>query len=437
MPAGEVVIDGFNYAGLKALAKELQRPVSTLIALAPANDPFYAGAPAREAGARWFAELWNRFGFGQGVHLRRIHYLLVSQPAGAVRSLNGTPYENTTECWAALAVTSRDARYLDLVPLDAFVDRRNPDAIECLVEPRPAGLMIAADPIPDVPSPPQLWLRLPAGQQRYHVELWAEKTSMNDILVPLAQQYGLNLITGAGELSVTACQRLIDRALASERPVRILYISDFDPAGMSMPVAVARKIEYGARRNNHDVDVQVRPIMLTHEQCRAYRLPRTPIKETERRARGFEDRFGEGATELDALEALHPGEFRRIVVREVERYYDSDLDDRVKEAAEDFDEEVEQTNDEALQRHTFELAGLVDEYRSLQQRIEALHGRIESELRSEAPDLNEIEWPEPDDGDEDEDPLFDSTRDYIEQIDRYKQHQGKPTERRRAAKGAV
>jgi hypothetical protein len=37
------------------------------------------------------------------------------------------------------------------------------------------------------------------------------------------------------------------------------------------------------------------------------------------------------------------------------------------------------------------------------------------------------EWPEPRDGDEDPDPLFDSIRDYVDQIDRYKEHQGKPT----------
>jgi hypothetical protein len=41
----------------------------------------------------------------------------------------------------------------------------------------------------------------------------------------------------------------------------------------------------------------------------------------------------------------------------------------------------------------------------------------------------EIECPEFD-GDEDDDPLFDSTRDYVEQIDRYKDYQGKPTARR-------
>ena len=34
------------------------------------------------------------------------------------------------------------------------------------------------------------------------------------------------------------------------------------------------------------------------------------------------------------------------------------------------------------------------------------------------------------DADEDDDPLFDSTRDYIEQMDSYKAFQDKPTERR-------
>jgi hypothetical protein len=41
-----------------------------------------------------------------------------------------------------------------------------------------------------------------------------------------------------------------------------------------------------------------------------------------------------------------------------------------------------------------------------------------------------IGWPEPNEGDEDDDPLYDSTRDYEEQIDRFKLYQGKPTERK-------
>ncbi len=53
------------------------------------------------------------------------------------------------------------------------------------------------------------------------------------------------------------------------------------------------------------VDVRVFPVVLTLDQVQYYQLPRTPIKETERRRGGFEGRYGEDAVELDALEALY------------------------------------------------------------------------------------------------------------------------------------
>jgi hypothetical protein len=43
-----------------------------------------------------------------------------------------------------------------------------------------------------------------------------------------------------------------------------------------------------------------------------------------------------------------------------------------------------------------------------------------------APDLPGIEWPEPDDGDEDENPFYDSTRSYLDQLDAYRNYQDKP-----------
>jgi hypothetical protein len=42
-----------------------------------------------------------------------------------------------------------------------------------------------------------------------------------------------------------------------------LWASDFDAGGVSMPVAAPRKIEFWLRKYGHDLDVQVRPIMLT------------------------------------------------------------------------------------------------------------------------------------------------------------------------------
>jgi hypothetical protein len=54
-----------------------------------------------------------------------------------------------------------------------------------------------------------------------------------------------------------------------------------------------------------------------------------------------------------------------------------------------------------------------------------LFRKIERDLEAGAPDLDAYDWPEPEEGEEDSNPLFDSTRDYIEQVGRYKHHQGK------------
>ena len=175
----------------------------------------------------------------------------------------------------------------------------------------------------DFPALPALSLKGASYGPPVLVEVWAEKTTMNDVLVPLVRRYGANLVTGAGEMSLTAVHSFLARARAAGVPARILYVSDFDPAGRSMPVAVARKIEF-ALDGRTDLDIKLNPIVLTPAQCREYRLPRTPIKESERRGARFESRFGEGATELDALEALHPGALARIVGAEIERYVDPD-----------------------------------------------------------------------------------------------------------------
>ena len=116
-----------QYDLLKQLARQIRRPVKDLIALAPANDPFYAGCPFRERDGAWFGELWDRFQFPHGVHLRRIHYRLVSESEerGPILKPDGKPYRNTENDWTLLGRAALAARYLDMVPAAAFVDRRN------------------------------------------------------------------------------------------------------------------------------------------------------------------------------------------------------------------------------------------------------------------------------------------------------------------------
>jgi hypothetical protein len=114
-----------DYERLKAATRTLRRSITTLYALAAINDPFGALVPRRRKGAEWITALWPLLGFRPGVHIRRVHYQLVSM-AEPIRQHNGRSYENTEACWGMLVHAIREARFLGLLDPSAIVDRRNP-----------------------------------------------------------------------------------------------------------------------------------------------------------------------------------------------------------------------------------------------------------------------------------------------------------------------
>ena len=144
---------------------------------------------------------------------------------------------------------------------------------------------------------------------------------MNDVLEPICRRYAVNLVTGAGELSMSAVIAFFATGERADQPARILYVSDFDPAGLDMPISIARKVEYYQReRDFGDLDIRLEPIVLTTEQVEGYRLPRVPVEDSDRRKANFEAAHGAGQVDSDALEALHPGELAQIVTRAILNY---------------------------------------------------------------------------------------------------------------------
>jgi hypothetical protein len=435
--------DAPDYELVKATAKVLGRDVKTLLGLSPGNDPFYAGLPARRAAAEWFADVWSRMNPGVRVHLRRVHYVIsIRKPPW--RMHDGSFYENTDDCWQKMLSASKDARYLGLIDRDTFDDKRTKEALVAdRVEAEDALVDVgerdgdALPPLSDeLPPFRSLVVYPPVVPQRYAVVIFVEKDTLSDIMQSLHEEFGVDIITGTGELSDIRCQEIVDRA--DGRPIRVLTVTDFDPGGDSMPVAIARKIEHRLRGDGLDLDLQVRHILLTKDQCEEYDLPPKPIKESEKRAASFQERRDfQGGVELDALEALHPGVIRNIRVEEIERYYDSGLSDRINDVTETVEHELEETNAVVLAEHADNIEQLRTDYTAmiarhnaerapLAQRFESIERSIAVRLETEAPDADAYDWPEPDDGDEDPDPMFDSGRGYLEQIERYREHQGKP-----------
>jgi hypothetical protein len=334
-------VDRMDYESILALA-EGDRPVHTLLAEARKNDPFYI-TPARQRKAEWFAALWRTHCAGRAsMHIRGIHYILVSLPVRPQREGSGTAYENTECCFKEMGDASRDARLLGLVPMERITDERNDAPVEHLpywsdsdsprisieepqseveatsletIEDSTPELIIGEVPVrrlvvvglneppdligapaeieaPDLPEidvetrdaddlVPDVTVHPPqVTPPWFHIELWCEKTTMNSILLSIARERRANVITGPGFQSLTGSKGLIERAKRSKRPVRICYISDFDHSGQCMPVAVARQIEFLLQKEGLDLDIKLISVALTHDQCVEYRLPRTPIKDS-------------------------------------------------------------------------------------------------------------------------------------------------------------
>jgi len=446
-----------GYETLKARAAEYGLRVPDLLALARQNDPFFCGSPAQEAHGRWFADLFDRFGFSTGVHLRRIHYQLVSQRE-PILTHNGEPYENTEKCWVYLVAASKYARTLGLVDVRAFVDQRNPDPVihRWPYEGREPSFgfdddyfALRLNGISANLWPPALILPKPevggydytGADQPYLLEVWVEKSTVTDVLEPVCRRLGANLVISAGFQSITAAVALIRRAVQAHRPARVFYISDFDPAGDRMPVAVARQVEYWIDRFGLDAEVGLTPLALIRDQVVAYELPRIPIKESDHRRAGFEQRHGEGAVELDALEALHPGTLADLLAEAAAQYVDPDL----PAAAHRAEADAQMIVDQEWSAEIAEEMGQVDELRErvvtvydrYRDRLATLAAELDKELeplREEAeeiaeavrekqadfdPDLppraeSELEPPAEDDW------LFDSRRDYFTQLAAYR-----------------
>lgn len=446
-----------NYEDIKRIAKLTGMRTPDLLALASQNDPFYI-MPAQQQQAEWFAALWERFDLPTGVHLRRIHYRLVSQ-ASPFAMFNGNPYQNTEKCWQDLSAASKSARCLGLVAADAFADKRNPDPVlvRQYSKPPTPGVMIhdgdwwtpridadlASDidwQIPDVRTTG--YTASDHDAQPFHLELISEKSTMDDVIIPLCRQLGINYAPFTGFASITGAVEMLKRTRQANKDCIVFYISDFDPAGSFMPPSVARQLEFWRPQYAPDQQVLLKPIVLTLDQVKRYQLPPVPIKESDKRQDNFLAKYGVlGATELDALEALHPGELAKVIRREVAPWRDSGAYAKQYHANCEADERVSEQWNAISRPHEWRLKRLreqakticeqyQDALESLRQAMNADMEPIEQELERlqlaikadfadfdpVLPDAYEspITLPETFDG------LFDSRRDYLDQLSAYK-----------------
>ena len=441
-----------------------------ILAMARKNDPFYAGQPSQRGPAEWFAGLFHRLGFGERrVHVRHVHYVACGEEPNPETGEehqellpDGTPYGNTQGNWEFIQEASKHARNMGLVDPRSIVDRRMKRPLLYAPEdpPAPPGVVVS-EPTLGLPSIDPGDLEPFGSRGRAYpvgydydvsfepslVELWMEKSLDEEddpIIDRLCREEGANLVPGVGFMTISSVYTMLERRTRLGKPLRILYLSDFDPAGSHMPVSPARHIEFALRKlpPEERSDIRLHHLALREDQVRGLGLPRIPIKDSDLRKGRFEERHGEGATELNALmiptrrgrtQAMLRGAIRalrddtlrgrlRAAEQEAQNRLDAELARRLHWphlALEMIEEEAREIGG----RYTEELQGiaerLAEEIAPLEERAE----RVLHAARRRLDGLEDAELPEVE-GEEGngsaEGWLYDSRRDYLDQLRHYK-----------------
>ena len=342
--------------------------------------------------------------------------------------VSGKRFVNDYKHWQLMQKAASAARWLGLIPFKSIIDERNAQS-EIYVPPATtAEASISSGTEVEIAA--QLGEALPkftltgfTGRQTHPIIFYGEKFSLAEILRPIAEQIGAEMIIVVGESSNTRIEEAAERLVADGRPGLLLYFSDFDPSGHQMPVSVGRKLQALRDLCYPSLDIKLYPVALTLEQLRSLGLPSAPLKDKERRSAAWRAAFdGHEQTEIDALVELHPEALRQATYDAIKPFYDFTLDKRVSQMSDDWETKANR----ALARKK--------DYRSAAKRIKAAweeaqaaievltdeQRRAVDALRETMPPAPElpIAAPEGEAGCA----LFDSTNDFVAATRRLRQH---------------
>jgi len=318
---------------LLSQGKQLGYQTSDLKVLS--TDPYFVGTSKDYTDAEWIAALWDKMMATRKkpLHLRGFHYWIQSQ---GIKKPGGVKYAHVDPAkdWLYLLHSTQVARYLGIGQWKNLVDLKHPEprdydnyfvghglkvsgeidvqallsrTLENLVNEILGGVL---DYAPRYHAD---------GYQLYHCEVWCEKNSMGFVIDPSCKRFGACYQPLVGQSSVEkvnlAYHRAIKAAQAGKK-VRIFYIADWDRYGHAMVSAVARKIEFFSE--GQELDIKLSRLALSDEHIDKFNLPKAP-------------KHGEAVVELDALEAIHPGELGKIVDEALKPYHDYDKPKQVEQ----------------------------------------------------------------------------------------------------------
>jgi hypothetical protein len=132
------------------------------------------------------------------------------------------------------------------------------------------------------------------ADQACYIEVWLEKDALSGIFEDVLRPYGVTLNVGRGYDGWDSIHNASERFGNCDDEV-ILYFGDFDPSGEDMVRSLRERLGF------FGCEQEIVKCALTLDDVRSHNLPPDFTKATDTRQKGFVEKYGDIAVELDAL----------------------------------------------------------------------------------------------------------------------------------------
>lgn len=147
--------------------------------------------------------------------------------------------------------------------------------------------------------------------QPLRVEVWCESDSIAGVLHTVTRPEGLGLFVCRGQASKTFVHEAVQTYEEIGKPVVILYVGDWDPTGLAIPLSLADRID---RYGNNGPDVELIRVAVTSDDVASGRLVTHDVNGRDTNYRRFAEHarlVGLDPQIAVEVEALPPEQLRR------------------------------------------------------------------------------------------------------------------------------
>ena len=260
--------------------------------------------------------------------VRQVHYRLLNNPPLRHAGKPASTYQNDSKSYKDLCNLLTRARLAGEIRWYSIADTTRPVS----------GLHYSLDVGQFVARQLRLFLagfrRDLMQSQSTHVEIVAEKLTVQGILMPVADRYCIPLTIGRGYCSIEPRYAIAQRFKASGKDqLALILASDLDPDGDAIAESLGKSM-----RDDFGLDPHCVKALLTMDQIEQWQLPPNSMaaKKTSARYSAYKRRYGtEAVYELEAVSPNQTQEALEAAIRSIidVQAYENELDAEKEDAA--------------------------------------------------------------------------------------------------------